>query len=29
LKTLKQKILPEKEIKEPLSGLLYFPIEAR
>jgi hypothetical protein len=29
LKTLKQKILPEKEIKEPLSGLLYFPIEGK
>jgi hypothetical protein len=29
LQTLKQKILPEKEIKEPLSGLLYFPIEGK
>lgn len=29
LAVLKEKILEEKEIKEPLSGLLYFPLEGK
>ena len=29
LAVLKEKILPEKEITDPLSGLLYFPIEGK
>lgn len=29
LGVLKEKILPEKEITDPLSGLLYFPIEGK
>lgn len=29
LTTLKEKVLPEKETSEPLSGLLYFPMEGK
>lgn len=29
LKVLKQKALPEKETAEPLSGLLYFPLDGK
>jgi hypothetical protein len=29
LDTLKQKVLPEKETAEPVSGLLYFPLEGK
>ena len=29
LAVLKEKILPEKQITDPVSGLLYFPIEGK
>jgi hypothetical protein len=29
LAVLKEKILPEKDITDPLTGLLYFPIEGK
>ena len=29
LKTLKEKVLPEKEISEPIEGLLYFQIDGK
>jgi hypothetical protein len=29
LALLKEKVLPEKETLEPVSGLLYFPIEGK
>jgi hypothetical protein len=29
LTTLKEKVLPEKETAEPLSGLLYFPLDGK
>lgn len=29
LKSLKEKVLPEKEVTEPISGLLYFQIEGK
>jgi hypothetical protein len=29
LRTLKEKVLPEKETREPVAGMLYFPMEGK